>query len=69
MDVAITDLILSKLFPFKFGEDKKLLKALSIARRLLLNYVPPNRNRLGGDLLHKLYDGNIFGFIKPSPFR
>jgi len=31
MDVAITDLALSKLFPFKFGEDKRLLKAVSIA--------------------------------------
>ena len=49
IDVAITDLALGNLFPFKFGEDAKLLKVLSIARRLPLNYVPLNRNRLGDD--------------------
>ena len=58
MDVALADLVHGRLDTFTFGEDPKVQRVLDIARRLPASYKPPNRNRMGGELLRKLCDVN-----------
>jgi hypothetical protein len=58
MDFAIADMIHSNLLPFSFSTNPKFKRVLEIARRLPRNYSPPNRNRIGGELLEHLYLAN-----------
>jgi hypothetical protein len=58
MDVAIADLVHSKLYDHNFGVEPKFAKILNIARRLPSSYKPPSAYKLGGELLNKLYNVN-----------
>ena len=58
MDVALADLIHSKMLPFIFSECPKIMKVLEIARRLPLDYIPPGRHTISGKLLDGLYSQN-----------
>ena len=58
MDVALADLVHSRLDSFNFAKDPKLKVVLQIARRLPPTYVPPDANKMGGELLSHLYRVN-----------
>ena len=58
MDVAVADMIHSNLMPFTFGRDMKFMKCMNLARTLPADYVPPDRDAVGGKLLKTLYTIN-----------
>ena len=59
MDIAIADLIHSRLLPFSLAEDPKFLKILQLASRVPSSYTPPDRNAVGGVLLDTIYEANF----------
>ena len=58
MDIALADLVHSRLDSFSFAKDPKLQHVLHIARRLPPTYVPPDPKKMGGELLSHLYQVN-----------
>jgi len=59
LTIAIADLIHSRGLPFSLSEDPKFKKMLALARNVPLNYNPPGRKRVAGDLLDLNYESYI----------
>ena len=56
MDVALADLVHSRLDSFNFAKDPKMQHVLHNARRPPLTYESPGADKMGGELLSHLYE-------------
>jgi hypothetical protein len=56
LTMAIADMIHSLGLPFSMADDPKFRKVVALAKVASTNYKPPNRQRVGGDLLQLNYE-------------
>jgi hypothetical protein len=56
LDLAIADFFLSENLPDKAVDSKLFRRVLKLAKTVDSDYIPPNRNRIGGDLLDLQYN-------------
>ncbi len=56
LDFAIADLIHAHGLPFSLVEHPRFLQVLQLARNAPVDYLPPSRKRISGELLDKIFD-------------
>lgn len=64
IDIAIADVIASHRLPFSFVESPKLKFLINLCCHCPINYKPPSRKQISGNLLDTLYEQYESGGIK-----